>query len=324
MMKALRRRVAAHDVERWAALPRGAGSPRASRRSAVAAAGSGRAARPGRPRGGGPRRRGGRREPPARRPAELPSPPSPPARGVVATDFDGIPWSPTRCRTRPRAAWRPSGRPETCPVSRSALVSGRDVAASPALRAPWTTTASSCIGSHGADHLPAPTTRPATSRCSTAESTMLAQAPGGEAIVGPARPGPGSAQARLRWTCTPRALTEGRGRRRTGGRGRRAAAPPGCTWHAGKAGGRARRADDGQGHRPGRPRRVRGAGATLYLGDDVTDERAFEALDPASGDVTVKVGDGDTAATWRVDDVADVVAALQLFVEARTQPARVP
>ena len=35
---------------------------------------------------------------------------------------------------------------------------------------------------------------------------------------------------------------------------------------------------------------------TLYLGDDVTDERAFEALDPDAGDVTVKVGDGDTAA----------------------------
>ena len=26
--------------------------------------------------------------------------------------------------------------------------------------------------------------------------------------------------------------------------------------------------------------------ATLYLGDDVTDERAFAALDPASGDLT--------------------------------------
>ena len=66
--------------------------------------------------------------------------------------------------------------------------------------------------------------------------------------------------------------------------------------------------------------RARGAEATLYLGDDVTDERAFEALDPDAGDVTVKVGDGDTAAAWRVDDVADVVATLRLFVEARTRP----
>ena len=66
--------------------------------------------------------------------------------------------------------------------------------------------------------------------------------------------------------------------------------------------------------------RARGAEATLYLGDDVTDERAFEALDPDAGDVTVKVGDGDTAAAWRVDDVADVVATLRLFVETRTRP----
>jgi trehalose-phosphatase len=65
--------------------------------------------------------------------------------------------------------------------------------------------------------------------------------------------------------------------------------------------------------------RARGTEATLYLGDDVTDERAFEALDPDAGHVTVKVGDGDTAAAWRVDDVADVVATLRLFVEARTR-----
>jgi trehalose 6-phosphate phosphatase len=65
--------------------------------------------------------------------------------------------------------------------------------------------------------------------------------------------------------------------------------------------------------------RLRGAGATLYLGDDVTDERAFEALDPARGDVTVKVGTGETAAAYRVDDVPGVVATLDLFVAARSQ-----
>jgi trehalose 6-phosphate phosphatase len=64
--------------------------------------------------------------------------------------------------------------------------------------------------------------------------------------------------------------------------------------------------------------RLRGAGATLYLGDDVTDERAFEALDPAGGDVTVKVGAGETAAAYRVEDVAGVVATLELFVAARS------
>ncbi len=65
----------------------------------------------------------------------------------------------------------------------------------------------------------------------------------------------------------------------------------------------------------------RGAAATLYLGDDVTDERAFEALDPAGGDVTVKVGPGETAAAYRVEDVADVVATLELFVAARSHTA---
>lgn len=43
-----------------------------------------------------------------------------------------------------------------------------------------------------------------------------------------------------------------------------------------------------------------GAVGLLYAGDDVTDERAFAALRP--DDVTVKVGDGDTAARFRVTD----------------------
>ncbi|MEP7160978.1 MAG: trehalose-phosphatase [Dermatophilaceae bacterium] len=60
-----------------------------------------------------------------------------------------------------------------------------------------------------------------------------------------------------------------------------------------------------------------GADIVMYVGDDVTDERAFTALDPAHGDVTIKVGEGDTAARWRVADVAQAVACLQLFVDAR-------
>jgi trehalose 6-phosphate phosphatase len=57
--------------------------------------------------------------------------------------------------------------------------------------------------------------------------------------------------------------------------------------------------------------------ATLYAGDDVTDERAFAALDPASGDLTVKVGDGETIATQRVADQSSVVQLLELFVDLR-------
>ena len=52
-----------------------------------------------------------------------------------------------------------------------------------------------------------------------------------------------------------------------------------------------------------------GARGVLYLGDDVTDEDAFRALGP--GDVTVKVGDGDTAAQHRVPDTAGALAVLK-------------
>lgn len=62
--------------------------------------------------------------------------------------------------------------------------------------------------------------------------------------------------------------------------------------------------------------------ATLYLGDDVTDERAFAALDPGSGDLTVKVGEGETVAAHRVRRPESVVKLLELFVDQRR--ARTP
>jgi trehalose 6-phosphate phosphatase len=52
-----------------------------------------------------------------------------------------------------------------------------------------------------------------------------------------------------------------------------------------------------------------GAAVVVYAGDDVTDEHAFEALDP--GDVTIKVGRGDTRAAHRVADPDALVAALR-------------
>jgi len=51
-----------------------------------------------------------------------------------------------------------------------------------------------------------------------------------------------------------------------------------------------------------------GAIGALYLGDDVTDEDGFRALVP--GDVTIKVGDGETAAAHRVADHDGVRAVL--------------
>jgi len=61
-----------------------------------------------------------------------------------------------------------------------------------------------------------------------------------------------------------------------------------------------------------------GAQATAYFGDDVTDERAFEVLHVDRGDLSVKVGAGETAASYRVESAQDVVEALQLFVRLRT------
>jgi trehalose 6-phosphate phosphatase len=63
--------------------------------------------------------------------------------------------------------------------------------------------------------------------------------------------------------------------------------------------------------------RTSGSDATLYVGDDETDERAFAALHPASGDLTVKVGAGETAAVQRVPGPEAVVALLRLFVDVR-------
>ncbi len=57
------------------------------------------------------------------------------------------------------------------------------------------------------------------------------------------------------------------------------------------------------------------ADAVLYLGDDVTDELAFEVL--REQDVSVRVGDGETAADHRVADEAAVVELLRDVLAAR-------
>lgn len=58
------------------------------------------------------------------------------------------------------------------------------------------------------------------------------------------------------------------------------------------------------------------ADAVLFVGDDVTDEDAFEILRPQ--DLGIKVGDGTTAAAYRIADPDAVTAVLLRLVELRT------
>jgi trehalose 6-phosphate phosphatase len=58
-----------------------------------------------------------------------------------------------------------------------------------------------------------------------------------------------------------------------------------------------------------------GADAVLFAGDDVTDETGFARLKP--GDVGVKVGEGETAAAYRVPDPPAVAEVLNRLLSLR-------
>ena len=55
----------------------------------------------------------------------------------------------------------------------------------------------------------------------------------------------------------------------------------------------------------------------IYLGDDVTDEDAFEALGDVEGAVTVKIGPGETKARYRLDGPDAVIDYLRQYVRER-------
>ncbi|MFZ2510453.1 MAG: trehalose-phosphatase, partial [Gordonia sp. (in: high G+C Gram-positive bacteria)] len=64
------------------------------------------------------------------------------------------------------------------------------------------------------------------------------------------------------------------------------------------------------------------ADAVLYLGDDVTDEKAFAHLrrrDAGGRDIGIKVGGGDTAAEFRVPGTDEVARVLECVVAYRGQ-----
>ena len=58
-----------------------------------------------------------------------------------------------------------------------------------------------------------------------------------------------------------------------------------------------------------------GATAVVFLGDDVTDEKAFRRM--RDGDIGVKVGPGDSLAGFRVDSPEDVASVLAHLVNER-------
>ncbi|WP_460774272.1 trehalose-phosphatase [Microbacterium sp. GXF7504] len=63
-----------------------------------------------------------------------------------------------------------------------------------------------------------------------------------------------------------------------------------------------------------------GADAVLFAGDDVTDEDALSSL--GAGDVGVRVGEGDTAATVRVPDIEQLAAFLSALAARRADLVR--
>ncbi|MGR7024499.1 trehalose-phosphatase [Geodermatophilus sp. URMC 62] len=180
-----------------------------------------------------------------------------------------------------------------------ALVSGRGVAdlrAVSGLTGPYR-----WVGSHGAEYDGPLTDELAGRRDALAErlAPLVAAVPGARLEVKPA-----SVAVHVRQVADPAAaaalLADAR-----------AAVDPSLTVKPGKAVLEVAVTDADKGSAVGRLRGELGAAAVVYLGDDVTDEDVFRTLGP--DDVGIKVGDGETAAGYRVADPGAVLAVLRLL-----------
>ncbi|MGY1704165.1 trehalose-phosphatase [Geodermatophilus sp. SYSU D00697] len=219
---------------------------------------------------------------------------------LVASDYDGVlaplVGDPSEAVPSPgvaEALARVAARPGVV----VALVSGRGVAdlrAVSGLAGPYR-----WVGSHGAEFDGPLTGELAGRRDALAErlAPLVADVPGARLEVKPA-----SVAVHVRQVADRAAaaalLTEAD-----------AAADPSLTKKPGKEVLELAVTDADKGRALRRLREEVGAAAAVYLGDDRTDEDAFRALLP--GDVSVKVGEGETAARFRVAGLDAVVRLLE-------------
>ena len=247
---------------------------------------------------------------------------------LVASDFDGVlapllddPSASAPTSAAAAALERLAALPQA--DVRLALVSGRDLATLAQLSgAPVGT---SLVGSHGAEqgHVvagSAETESPGAEGTSSVERHPFALTPDERATLDGVRAGleAVAAEAEGAWVeDKPSAAvlhtrrTEPGAAERAGDAARAVGARYGAHTMTGKDVVEIAVLDTSKGLALTRLRDELGAAAVLYMGDDVTDERAFEVLAPT--DVTVKVGAGETAARFRVasvDEAAQVLATV--------------
>ncbi|GAA8853019.1 hypothetical protein DUHN55_42940 [Helicobacter pylori] len=231
-------------------------------------------------------------------------------RLLVATDFDGVlaPFvvDPMDSRAQPGTLEALTAL-AAAPATWSAVVSGRDLATLDELTGLAGSTVTR-IGSHGAQ---------SSRGGDLPEGTAVAIA----ALRGAVEAAVAAREPRIRLEHKPAAVVlHTRGLPddvlpRAAAIADEAAATPGVTHLAGKGVHELSvlRADKGTALRE--LASALGVDATVYLGDDVTDEHAFAVL--GEGDLGIKVGAGETAASARVDDATAVPEILATLASLR-------